>query len=157
MGRIFIGEGWFGGHISWFSSQLYHPKERKDFCPYLPLDSKAIKPINPKGNQPWIFIGRTDAGAVALIRWPPWWPSFRGLSTTVYLGSPHWCRSNTQMACIIGTILKSESAECRVLPQINLPKLGWCGEQVVPLVDCFFLFPCCSKQWPEGRLKKTNF
>ena len=25
-----------------------------------PLDSKAIKPINPKGNQPWIFIGRTD-------------------------------------------------------------------------------------------------
>ena len=26
-----------------------------------PLDSKEIKPINPKGNQPWIFIGRTDA------------------------------------------------------------------------------------------------
>ena len=28
-----------------------------------PLDSKEIKPINPKGNQPWIFIGRTDAKA----------------------------------------------------------------------------------------------
>ena len=28
-----------------------------------PLDSKEIKPINPKGNQPWIFIGRTDAEA----------------------------------------------------------------------------------------------
>jgi len=26
-----------------------------------PLDSKEIKPVNPKGNQPWIFIGRTDA------------------------------------------------------------------------------------------------
>ena len=28
-----------------------------------PLDSKEIKPVNPKGNQPWIFIGRTDAEA----------------------------------------------------------------------------------------------
>ena len=27
------------------------------------LDSKEIKPVNPKGNQPWIFIGRTDAEA----------------------------------------------------------------------------------------------
>ena len=34
-----------------------------------PLDSKEIKPVNPKGNQPWIFIGRTDAEA--LILWPP--------------------------------------------------------------------------------------
>ena len=28
-----------------------------------PLDCKEIKPVNPKGNQPWIFIGRTDAEA----------------------------------------------------------------------------------------------
>ena len=34
-----------------------------------PLDCKEIKPVNPKGNQPWIFIGRTDAEA--LILWPP--------------------------------------------------------------------------------------
>ena len=31
-----------------------------------PLDSKEIKPVNPKGNQPWIFIGRTDAEAPML-------------------------------------------------------------------------------------------
>ena len=30
-----------------------------------------IKPVNPKGNQPWIFIGRTDAKAGALVIWPP--------------------------------------------------------------------------------------
>ena len=36
-----------------------------------PLDSKEIKPVNPKGNQPWIFIGRTDAVAEALILRPP--------------------------------------------------------------------------------------
>ena len=36
-----------------------------------PLDSKEIKPVNPQGNQSWIFIGRTDAEAVAPILWPP--------------------------------------------------------------------------------------
>ena len=35
------------------------------------LDSKEIKSVNPKGNQPWIFIGRTDAKAEAPIFWPP--------------------------------------------------------------------------------------
>ena len=35
-----------------------------------PLDSK-IKSVNPKGNQPWIFIGRTKAEAEASILWPP--------------------------------------------------------------------------------------
>ena len=36
-----------------------------------PLGSKELKPVHPKGNQPWIFIGRTDAEAEALIPWPP--------------------------------------------------------------------------------------
>ena len=35
-----------------------------------PLDSKKIKPVNSKENQPWIFIGRTDAKAEASILWP---------------------------------------------------------------------------------------
>ena len=34
-----------------------------------PLDCKEIQPVNPKGNQPWIFIGRTDAEAPMV--WPP--------------------------------------------------------------------------------------
>ena len=36
-----------------------------------PLDSKEIKPVNPKGNKSWIFIGKTDAIAEAPIFWPP--------------------------------------------------------------------------------------
>ena len=36
-----------------------------------PLDGKEIKPVNPKENEPWIFIGRTDAEAKAPIFWPP--------------------------------------------------------------------------------------
>ena len=35
------------------------------------LNCKEIKPVNPKGNQPWIFIGRTDAKAEAPILCPP--------------------------------------------------------------------------------------
>ena len=36
-----------------------------------PLDCKEIQPVHPKGNQPWIFTGRTDAPAEAPILWPP--------------------------------------------------------------------------------------
>ena len=36
-----------------------------------PLDGKEIKPVNPKGNQPWIFIGKTDAEGEVSILWPP--------------------------------------------------------------------------------------
>ena len=36
-----------------------------------PLDCKEIQPVHPKGNQSWIFIGRTDAEAEEQILWPP--------------------------------------------------------------------------------------
>ena len=36
-----------------------------------PLDFRKIKPVNPKGNQSWLFNGRTDAEAEAPIFWPP--------------------------------------------------------------------------------------
>ena len=36
-----------------------------------PLDCKEIQPVHPKGNQSWMFIGRTDAEAEAPILWPP--------------------------------------------------------------------------------------
>ena len=36
-----------------------------------PLDSKEIQPVHPKGDQSWVFIGRTDAEAGTPILWPP--------------------------------------------------------------------------------------
>ena len=39
--------------------------------PESPLDSEEIQPVHPKGNQSWIFIGRTDAEAERPIPWPP--------------------------------------------------------------------------------------
>ena len=38
--------------------------------PESPLDCKEIQPVNPKGNQSRIFIGRTDIGAETPILWP---------------------------------------------------------------------------------------
>ena len=36
-----------------------------------PLDCKDIQPVHPKGDQSWVFIGRTNAGAETPILWPP--------------------------------------------------------------------------------------
>ena len=36
-----------------------------------PLDCKEIQPVHPKGDQSWVFTGRTDAEAEAPILWPP--------------------------------------------------------------------------------------
>ena len=36
-----------------------------------PLDCKEIQPVNPKGNQAWVFIGKSDANIKAPVLWPP--------------------------------------------------------------------------------------
>ena len=54
-----------------------------DKTPESPLDSKEIKPVNPKGNQSWIFTGRTDAeaeGPNSLATWykePTHWKTLK--------------------------------------------------------------------------------
>ena len=70
-----------------------------------PLDCKEIQPVNPKGNQSWIFFERTDAEAEAPILWPPdvknWftgkgtdagkdWRQEKGMTEDEMLGWHHW-------------------------------------------------------------------
>ena len=70
-----------------------------------PLDCKEIQPVHPKGNQSWIFIGRTDAEAETPILWPPdeknwliWkdpdaredWRQEKGMTEDEMAGWPHW-------------------------------------------------------------------
>ena len=75
--------------------------------PERPLESKEMKPVNPNGNQPWIFIGRTDAEAPML--WPPdcaktqlsgkdtgGWERLRGGGEGVNRGGDGWMASSTQ-------------------------------------------------------------
>ena len=71
-----------------------------------PLDYKEIQPVNPKGNQSWIFIGRTDTEAETPILWPPdvknwligkdpdagkdWRQEDKGMSEDEMVGWHHW-------------------------------------------------------------------
>ena len=55
-----------------------------------PWDSKEIKPVNPKGNQPWIFIGRTDAQAEAPVLRPPDAKSTASLEIQDPDAGKHW-------------------------------------------------------------------
>ena len=57
-------EGWVAKN--WYFQNVVLEKALES-----PLDIKEIKPVNCKGNQPWIFIGRTDGEAEAPITWPP--------------------------------------------------------------------------------------
>ena len=73
-----------------------------------PLDSKEIKCINPRGNQPWIFIGGTDAEAEAPMLWPshaknwltgkrPWcWERLKARGEGDYRGWDGWMASLTR-------------------------------------------------------------
>ena len=71
-----------------------------------PLDCKEMKPVNPKGYQPWIFFGRTEAEAEAPILWPPdakswltgkdpdagkdWRQEEKGMTEDGLVGWHHW-------------------------------------------------------------------
>ena len=78
--------------------------------PQSPLDSKEIKPVNLKGDQPWIFTGRTDAGAEAPVFWSSdvnrqligkvpeagkdWGQKEKKLSEDEMAGWHHWCNEH---------------------------------------------------------------
>ena len=57
-------EGWVPKNWSFWTVAMEKTLES-------PLHSKEIKSVHPKGNQPWIFFGSTDAEAEAPILWPP--------------------------------------------------------------------------------------
>ena len=72
--------GFSSGHVWMWKLDYKESWAQKNWCFWTvvlektlesPLDNKEIKPVNPKGNQPWVFIGRADAEAETLILWPP--------------------------------------------------------------------------------------
>ena len=57
--------------VSWMPKNWYFWTVVLEKTLESPLDCKEIQSVNPKGNQSWIFIGRTDAEAETPILWPP--------------------------------------------------------------------------------------
>ena len=71
------GYGFSSGHVWMWELDCKESWALKNWCFVSektlesPLDSKEIQPVHPKGNQSWMFIGRTDAEAETPIFWPP--------------------------------------------------------------------------------------
>ena len=102
------------GDVGWYLGWEYPLEKGKATCPSIlawghkksHLDFKDIKPVNPKGNQPWIFIGRTDAEAETPILRPPdmknwliekdpdagkdWRLEEKGMTEDEMIGWHHW-------------------------------------------------------------------
>ena len=92
-----------------------------------PLDCKEIKPVNPEGNQPWIFTGRTAAEVEAPILWPPdmksrlikkdpdagkdWWQEEKGGTEDEMVGWHH-CFNEDESEQTLGDSEGQGSLEC---------------------------------------------
>ena len=74
------GYGFSSGHVWMWELDYKESWALKNWCFWTvvlektlesPLDSKEIQPVHPKGDQSWVFIGRTDVEAETPILWPP--------------------------------------------------------------------------------------
>ena len=90
-------------------------------------ESLEIKPVHPKGNPPWIFIGRTDAEAEAPILWPPdaknwliwkdpdagkdWRQEEKGMTEDQMVGWHHWL-SGHESEQILGNSERQGNLAC---------------------------------------------
>ena len=138
------GYGYTSGHVWMWELDYKESWALKNWCFWTvvlektlesPMDCKGIQPVHPKGDQSWVFIGRTDAEAETPILWPPqqradsfektlmlekiesrrrrWWQRMRWLdgitdSMDIGLGTPQFKSINSLvLSCLYGPTLTS--------------------------------------------------
>ena len=107
--HYFANKGLYSQSYGFFSSHVWMWElDHKEWWAESPLDCKEIKLVNPKGNQPWVFIGRTEAEAPVLceklIHWKiSWcWERLRAGGEGSNRGWDVWMASPTQRTWVFG-------------------------------------------------------
>ena len=112
-----------------------------------PLDSKEIKSVNPKGNQSWIFTGRTDAEAEAPMLWPPhakswltgknpdagkdWRQEEKGMAEDEMVGWHYWLNGH-EFEQALGLVMDRE-AWCAVVHGVEKSRT-WLSDWTEPIL-----------------------
>ena len=149
MGELEYKESWVPKNWCFWTVMLEKSLES-------PLDCKEIQPVHPKGDQSWVFIGRTDVEAEAPILWPPdakswliwkdpdagkdWGQEEKGMTEDEMVGWHHWLNGHV-FGWTPGVVMDRE-AWCDAVHGVTKSRT-WRSDWIDTVIKCssFYVYP----------------